>query len=169
MKARLTLLLTLILTATNVVAQVTYNQIDESGNITQHSENNNFNKHNNDTTRNKEIPKGLYVWTIDRKFGDVIPAIPDTLPHLFMNTTFNNGMYGEYNTTGSNYTSRLSRIFINRPATPDHFIFTQPYSFTEKRPEIPAVNSGSYVRQPVQVPGATVNRREISVPGFLKK
>ena len=135
MKARLTLLLTLILTATNVVAQVTYNQIDESGNITQHSENNNFNKHNNDTTRNKEIPKGLYVWTIDRKFGDVIPAIPDTLPHLFMNTTFNNGMYGEYNTTGSNYTSRLSRIFINRPATPDHFIFTQPYSFTEKRPE----------------------------------
>jgi hypothetical protein len=135
MKARLTLLLTLILTVTNVVAQVTYNQIDESGNITQHSENNNFNKHNNDTTRNKEIPKGLYVWTIDRKFGDVIPAIPDTLPHLFMNTTFNNGMYGEYNTTGSNYTSRLSRIFINRPATPDHFIFTQPYSFTEKRPE----------------------------------
>ena len=135
MKARLTLLLTLMLTITRVMAQVTYNQIDESGNITQHSENNNFNKHNNDTTRNKEIPKGLYVWTIDRKFGDVIPSVPDTLPHLFMNTTFNNGVYGEYNTTGSNYTSRLSRIFVNRPDMADYFIFTQPYSFTEKRPE----------------------------------
>ena len=40
---------------------------------------------------------------------------------------------------------------------------------TDRRPEIPAVNSGSYVRQPVQVPGATVNRREINVPGFLKR
>jgi len=135
MKARQILLLMWILTVTNVTAQDTYNQIDEMGNITQRSENKNFNKHNNDTTRNKEIPKGLYVWTIDRKFGDVIPAVPDTLPHLFMNTTFNNGIYGEYNNTGSNYTSRLSRIFINRAATPDHFIFTQPYSFTEKRPE----------------------------------
>ena len=135
MKARLTLLLMWILTVTDVMAQDIYNQIDEMGNITQRSDNNNFNKHNNDTTRNKEIPKGFYVWTIDRKFGDVIPAVPDTLPHLFMNTTFNNGVYGEYNNTGSNYTSRLSRIFINRAVMPDHFIFTQPYSFTEKRPE----------------------------------
>ena len=104
------------------------------GNVTQRRENQNFNKHNNDTTRNREIPKGLYVWTIDRKFGDMIPAQPDTLPHLFMNNMFNTGLYGEYNSTGSNYTSRLSRIFINRAAT-DNFIFTQPYSFVEKRPE----------------------------------
>ena len=101
------------------------------GNITQRRENQNFNKHNNDTTRNKEVPKGLYVWTIDRKFGDMIPAQPDTLSHLFMNSVFNTGIYGEYNTTGSNYTSRLSRIFINRAAT-DNFIFTQPYSFATK-------------------------------------
>ena len=44
--------------------QNTYNQIDESGNISQRSDNQNFNKHNNDTTRNKEIPKGLYTWTL---------------------------------------------------------------------------------------------------------
>ena len=47
----------------------TFNQIDEDGNITQRNgENNgNFNKHNNDTTRNKEIPKGFYSWTVDRR------------------------------------------------------------------------------------------------------
>ena len=135
MKARQILLLLMLLTVNSIMAQEVFNQIDEQGNITQRSTNNNFNKHNNDSTRNKEIPKGFYTWTIDRKFGDVIPAEPDTLPHLFMNTTFNTGVYGEYNTTGSNYTSRLSRIFINRPVAPDDYIFTQPYSYTQKRPE----------------------------------
>ena len=134
MKARLTSLLLVLLSLSGVRAQDIYNQIDEMGNITQRRDNQNFNKHNNDTTRNKEIPKGLYVWTIDRKFGDMIPAQPDTLPHLYMNSTFNTGMYGEFNTTGNNYTSRLSRIFINREET-DNFIFTQPYSYVEKRPE----------------------------------
>ena len=128
----LTLLLLSFCVLTNISAQDTYNQVDEQGNITQR--NSNFNKHNNDTTRNKEIPKGFYAWTVDRKFGDVIPAIPDTLPHLFMNTTFNQGMYGEYNHTGSNYTARLSRIFINRPEN-DPFIFIQPYSFVQKQPD----------------------------------
>ena len=113
-------------------AQDTYNQIDEYGNISQRTDN--FNKHSNDTTRNQEIPKGIRTWTIDRQFGDITPAEPDTVPHLFMNTTFNNGMYGEYNHTGSNYTPRLSRIFINRPAT-DYFTFTQPYGFMEKQPD----------------------------------
>jgi len=127
-----------LLTSINSSAQNTfensYNQIDERGNVTQRGDNQNFNKHNNDTTRNKEIPKGLYTWTLDRKFGDRIFVEPDTLPHLFMNTTFNSGMYGEYNHTGSNYTPRLSRIFLNRPET-DIFFFTQPYSFVEKRPD----------------------------------
>ena len=134
MKARLTLLLLMLPALTHVMAQDTYNQIDELGNITERSENRNFNKHNNDTTQHKEIPKGLYAWTIDRRFGDVMPCAPDTIPHLFMNSTFNSGMYGEYNSTGSNYTPRQSRIFINRHAT-DNFVFTQPYSFVLKRPE----------------------------------
>lgn len=111
-----------------------YSQIDESGNITQRSENRNFNKHNNDTTKNKEIPKGHYVWTVDRKFGDVIPSTPDTLHHLYMNTLFNTGMYGDFNTTGNNYTARLSRIFINRKET-SPFMFTDPYSFFFKQPD----------------------------------
>lgn len=119
-----------------VTAQV-YNQMDENGQISQVNEgtNGNFNKHNKDTTHvNKEIPKGLYVWRIDRKFGDIIPATPDTLQHLFMNTVFNTGLYGEYNTTGNNYTARQSRIVIDRPLT-EQFIFTQPYSHVMKQPD----------------------------------
>ena len=122
----------------NVSAQdrITYNQIDENGTVTRRSENGNgnFNKHNNDTTRNKEIPKGFYVWTIDRTLGDIIPTVPDTLPHLFPNTTLNTGYYGEYNTTGSNYTARQSRIFTDRPSF-GYFIFTEPYSFVNKEPD----------------------------------
>lgn len=128
----------LSLTASTAFSQVRYNQVDESGNFTQRtddqSRNQNFNKHNNDSTRNKEIPKGLSTWTVDRIFGDITPVEPDTVPHLFMNTTFNSGKYGEFNHVGSNYTARESRIFFNRHAT-DKFIFTQPYSFMEKRPE----------------------------------
>jgi len=114
-------------------AQDTYNQIDEAGNVTQRNQN--FNKHNNDTTnKNKEIPKGLHTWRVDRKFGDVIPTTPDTLPHLYMNTTFNTGFYGEYNTTGNNYTARQSRIFIDRKEN-SSFIFTDPYSFFMTEPD----------------------------------
>ena len=39
----------------------------------------------------------------------------------------------------------------------------------EKKADPAAPASGSYNRQPVQVPGATVTRREINVPGFLRK
>lgn len=115
-------------------AQV-FNEIDEGGQIRQRNENHNFNKHNNDTTPRKEIPRGLSVWTVDRKFGDIRPAVVDTMPHLFQNTIFNTGIYGEYNTTGNNYTARESRIVIDRPLT-DQFIFTQPYSFVMKAPDV---------------------------------
>lgn len=116
----------------------TYDQIDEYDGFTQRDKNDNvnrnFNKHNNDSTKDKEIPTGLYVWTVDRKFGDIRPAQPDTLPHLYMNTVFNTGVYGEYNTTGNNYTARESRIVIDRPGT-EQFIFTQPYSYIIKQPD----------------------------------
>ena len=136
MYRKLSTLILALLALVQISAQNTreFNQIDENGTVTQRSENGNFNKHNKDTTKTKEIPKGIYVWTIDRRLGDVIPAEPDTLPHLFMNTTFNSGFYGDYNTTGSNYTARLSRIFIDRPYA-EYFIFTEPYSFVNKKPD----------------------------------
>ena len=108
-------------------AQNVYNQIDETGNASQRSDNQNFNKHSNDTTKAKEIPRGIYVWTVDRKFGDITKAEVDTMPHLFMNSTMNTGRHMDYNTTGNNYSPRLSRIFMDRDET-EQFLFTQPYS-----------------------------------------
>ena len=114
-------------------AQDTYNQIDEMGNVTQRNQN--FNVHNTDTTsKNKEVPKGVKVWTVDRKFGNVIPTTPDTLAHLFQNTIFNTGVYGEYNTIGNNYSARQNRIFIDRKES-SSFIFTDPYSFFMRDPD----------------------------------
>lgn len=80
---------------------------------------------------NKEIPKGLKVWTVDSRFGDRTPAEPDTLSHLFMNTIFTTGLYGEYNTTGNLGAPRQNRIFIDRPDE-DEFIFITPYDFILK-------------------------------------
>jgi len=135
MKKHLCALLLTLLTMP-AVAQ-TYNQIDEAGNVTQRNEreNRNFNPHNNDTTSaSKEVPKGIYVWTVDRKFGDIRPAEVDTMPHLYPTSTLNTGMYGQFNTTGSNYTARLNRIYIDRPE-PTQFMFTEPYSFVNKAPD----------------------------------
>ena len=135
MKRILPVLLLLSVCCHHATAQEVYNQIDEMGQITQRSENGNFNKLHNDTTKkNKEVPKGLYVWTVDRRFGDVRPATPDTMPHLYMNTIFNTGLYGEYNTTGNNYSPRINRIVIDRPFI-SQFHFVQPYSYVMKEPD----------------------------------
>ncbi len=134
MKTQSLILILLACMATAMHAQV-YNQIDETGMITQRDESNgNFNPNRRDSVQNKEIPRGVRVWTIDRRFGDVRPAELDTMPHLYPNTIFNTGVYGEYNTTGNNYTPRLSRIFIDRKMTSD-FLFTQPYDYTTKEPD----------------------------------
>lgn len=123
----------LLCAAASAVAQE-YNQMDEAGNITRRNENGNFNKHNNDTTsNNKDVPKGIYVWTVDRRFGDITPAQVDTLPHLFQNTVTGNGVYKQYNTTGNNYTVRQNRVAADRPLF-RQFIFTQPYDFVIKEP-----------------------------------
>jgi len=132
---RLSLFIITLLWGWLVLDAQEYNQIDETGNITQRNENRNFNKHNTDTTNNKkDIPKGLYVWTVDRRFGDIIPAQVDTMPHLFQNTVQNTGVYRQYNTTGNNYTVRQSRVAADRPLF-DQFIFTQPYDFVIKQPD----------------------------------
>ena len=111
-----------------------FNDVDGFYSEDGQTENKNFNKLRNDSTPHKEIPRGIRAWTIDRKFGDIRPAEVDTLPHLYMNTIFNTGIHGEYNTTGNNYTARQNRLFMDRPLT-EQFIFTQPYSFTHKSPD----------------------------------
>ena len=101
-----------------------YNQIDAEGNMTSRNKTN-----RKDSLKNeKEIPEGIKVWTIDSRFGDRKPAIPDTLSHMFMNTVFTTGLRGEYNTTGNLGAPRINRIFTNRK-NEGQFIFTQPFDF----------------------------------------
>lgn len=101
-----------------------YNQIDAEGNMTSRNKTN-----RKDTLKNeKEIPEGIKVWTIDSRFGDQKPAIPDTLSHMFMNTVFTTGLRGEYNTTGNLGAPRINRIFADRQ-NEGQFIFTQPFDF----------------------------------------
>ena len=133
-------MLTLILCLPVYANSQSITGLDEDGNMTQIDSNGNrrtgnFNPHNNDTTKkNKIIPKGIHVWKIDRKLGDIIKDEVDTLPHLYPQTTLAMGRNMEYSSTGSNYTPRLSRIFINRSEN-QQFIFTQPYDQIMTRPE----------------------------------
>lgn len=77
----------------------------------------------------KEIPKGIRVWTVDERFGDTKAAVVDTLQHMYMNSTFTEGLRGEYNTLGNMGTARQNRIFIDRRNTQGNFIFTEPYDY----------------------------------------
>ena len=77
----------------------------------------------------KEIPKGIRVWTVDERFGDTKAAVVDTLQHMYMNSTFTEGLRGEYNTLGNMGTARLNRIFIDRRNTQGNFIFAEPYDY----------------------------------------
>ncbi len=120
--------------AFSVQAQV-YNEINEDGTITRRDERGgNFNPNRRDSIKNKEIPRGVHVWTVDRLFGDIRPAELDTMPHLYQNTIFNTGVFGEYNSIGNNYTPRLNRIVIDHPTT-SKFFFTQLYDYTTKEPD----------------------------------
>lgn len=92
-------------------------------------------RHSGDSTgTHQEVPKGLKVWTVDRLFGDRIEAEPDTAQHLFMNTIFTNGLYGEYNNLGNLGSPRINRIAIDR-FSGDDFIFAQPYDFFITQPD----------------------------------
>lgn len=103
-------------------SQVPFSQIDENGTISRRSSSDSLSTH-------KEIPIGIRVWTVDKKFGDRTAAIPDTLQHMFMNTIFTSGMRGEYNTLGNLGAPRIHRIFIDRSTEHGDFIFTQPYDY----------------------------------------
>lgn len=137
MKKSLALLLFVVSSAVSIHSQV-YNQMDPSGNITQRDEygnNGSFNPNKRDTThQNKVVPIGVRYWKVDRRFGDVIPSKPDTLHHLYQNSVYATGLYGQYNTLGSNFTARQNRIFIDRRELGE-FFFSQPYDFTAVEPD----------------------------------
>lgn len=84
-------------------------------------------------TKDKEVPKGMYVWTIDDLFGDRTAQPLDTLQHLFMNSIFTTGRYGEYNTTGNLGAPRIARIATDR-AYSSVYPFDEPYGYFITRP-----------------------------------
>lgn len=132
---RLVLAVAILLTATasNAVAQIDnrngnqfdqFNQMSPDGNISQRSSRNMADSLGTD----KEIPKGIKVWTVDQRFGDRRQAELDTMSYMYPNTIFTTGLRGEYNTTGNLGAPRINRIFINRTEA-DQFLFTQPYDY----------------------------------------
>lgn len=83
----------------------------------------------------KQIPKGVKVWTVDKRFGDRTVQAMDTVTHLFPNSVYTSGIYGDYNTTGNLGAPRISRIFINRSTEDGDFLFTQPYDYFYGKPD----------------------------------
>ena len=109
-----------------VAAQTDFNSLNEDGDFRPASSRN---LSPDSLGSNQEIPKGIKVWTVDEKFGDRQEATVDTLQHMYMNTTFTEGLRGEYNTLGNMGSPRIGRIFIDRRNTQGNFIFTEPYSY----------------------------------------
>ena len=109
-------------------AQIDNNQFDQINRDVM-LDNSNPRKVNPDSLgSDKEIPKGIKVWTVDKRFGDIVHTTPDTLSHMFMNSIFTTGLRGEFNTTGNLGAPRINRIFIDR-SLDGNFIFTNPYDF----------------------------------------
>lgn len=117
-------LLIAVMPITLLAQNNSFNQLDSDGNLTRRGTQN----RSDSTSNNKEIPKGIKVWTVDSRFGDRHVAAVDTLSHMFPNTIFTTGMRGEYNTTGNLGAPRINRIFIDRTES-GQFLFTQPYDF----------------------------------------
>ncbi len=83
----------------------------------------------------KEIPKGVRLWTVDRRFGDILKQPMDTVTHMFQNSVFVSGLHGEYNYLGNTGTPRINRIFIDRQKDDAQFLFTQPYDYFHRQPD----------------------------------
>lgn len=102
-----------------------YNSMDSNGNVATANDRRN---RADSTSSHKEIPKGIYVWTVDSRFGDRKAARLDTLSHMYMNTIFTSGLRGEYNTTGNLGSPRQARVFVDRQVG-SQFLFTDPYDY----------------------------------------
>ena len=102
-----------------------YNSMDSNGNVATANDRRN---RADSTSSHKEIPKGIYVWTVDSRFGDRKAAQLDTLSHMYMNNIFTSGLRGEYNTTGNLGSPRQARVFVDRQVG-SQFLFTDPYDY----------------------------------------
>ena len=127
----LIIILLLVTAATRGLAQDDFTTINDDGEIRLPGQK--ANKSDSLGRGKKVIPRGLWVWTIDERFGDRKDAVPDTMQHNYMNSVFNTGPQGEYNSLGNLGAPRQNRIFADRDESAQ-FIFMQPYDYFMKQP-----------------------------------
>ena len=133
MRQRFLFVLNVLLLSLTISAQ-DLNQLNGGFGL-QDENNSNFNPFNKDTTKkSKTIPKGIHVWTVDSKFGDVRKANVDTLMHLFPQATLGPGITGHFNTIGNNYSVRQNRLFADRKLT-SQFFFIDGYDQVLRSPD----------------------------------
>jgi hypothetical protein len=84
-----------------------------------------------DSVQKTDVPVGLSVWTIEKRFASITPAIPDTVQFMFQNDNFTNGRSGEYNFLGNLGSPRINRLISGRDFSQNDspFIFANPYDF----------------------------------------
>lgn len=129
---RKTIVLLLIQLAFCIALQAQdYNSLLDDGTFTEANGNTRNGRRDSTKAKDKVIPKGLKVWTVDERLGDRIAASPDTVSHMFQNSIFTTGMRSEYNSTGNLGAPRINRIVTDRPLA-EQFIFTQPYDYFVK-------------------------------------
>lgn len=126
----------MLLSAVSGYAQQRVPQNLRLGALGERDEGSHWNEVESDSVEKEGIPIGMYTWKIDPVFGTIKPVEPDTLPHLFQNTAFTDGLTGRYNYTGNLGAARQSRVFTDRRATMygSQFIFEQPYDFFIEQP-----------------------------------
>ena len=73
-----------VLVANAAMAQTDETSTFDDGTFTADGYRNNRKAGRSDSiqSQHKEIPRGLKVWTIDERFGDRKPAVPDTLSYM---------------------------------------------------------------------------------------
>ena len=74
---------------------------------------------------NIKVPVDVKVWTVDGKYGNILPAIVDTLHHQYQNNNLSEGMNGHFNHLGNLGSPRINRIFYERQDE-HQFMFINP-------------------------------------------
>lgn len=74
---------------------------------------------------NIKVPVDVKSWTIDGKYGNIVPAIVDTLHHQYQNNNLSEGMNGHFNHLGNLGSPRINRIFYERQDE-HQFMFINP-------------------------------------------
>lgn len=101
-----------------------------SGNFGQGGSSRSRQGNSSDSLDEKSVPKGLFVWTVDERFGNITPQRPDTLMTHFQNHNYTEGTWGDYNFTGNLGGPRVARIHQGQAAFQQSpFVFLSPYDW----------------------------------------